>query len=73
MTTVNPPLGKKPPVNKRTLLGGHYWTIGAVIGFAPGNAPVATLLLVVGAYFLLEPRLSSVRKSRPFRLLLSAE
>jgi hypothetical protein len=73
MTTVKPPISKKPSVNKRTLLGGHYLTIGAVTGLTPGSAPIATLLVAVGAYILLEPRLSSARRSRPFRLLLSAE
>lgn len=51
MTT--PPLA----VNKRTVLGGQYWTIGAVIALASDSVPLAALLVAVGAYLVLAPRL----------------
>jgi len=53
-----------PMVNKRTVLASQFWTVGIAVGLAPRSVPLGVLLVAVGAYLLVGPRLSSGARAR---------
>jgi hypothetical protein len=61
-----------PHLDKRTVLGGQYLTVGAALAFPPGNVALATLLVAVGAYLLFGRRRESLRIV-PSKFLLHAK
>ena len=62
-----------PPLNKRTALGGQFWTLGALGALTVHSVPFATVLIAVGVHLVLSPVLASGRSAGPSKFLLRAE
>ena len=59
-------------LNKRTVLGGQYWTIAAIGALTAHGVLLAVVLGVVGAY-LVCPAVGRPRSAGPSKFLLRAK
>ncbi|WP_435179796.1 hypothetical protein [Halorussus sp. AFM4] len=62
-----------PPLNKRTALGGQFWTVGALGALGARGVPFAAVLVAVGVHLVLWPTLGSGRRAVSSKFLLQAE